>query len=455
MKGKTSLLVLLTSFILYIMDIISDIYVAIQYYKNGEIWWCAITLVFVIVPHIIINTYAAYININFLWMSARKSFLMWILQISILASFKQEFTRWKREHWKGNTRDEQHSTNVTEMHNTRNEQHSADVTLTMHHTFLCLAEAFAESAPQCCLQNYIMIRQWHFPWYTILSTFLSLLSLAWSITSLEISCKTCQWARSTCDQSSEWASVSQASTNQGCQWAENNKQAKYFPKISLVVFVVAHLCLLVSRLTSLVVFAYVYRYYVFIIVGFHWLLVFTAICVGKKFDHSTRIISITKNGNKTDIRDRIRLTLILNASLRAYPMVFCLSSSIAKISFRKKISEKFRAFVFVFYGIFLLENTVMVLPAICSNAAHINFLTRIALPLVFAGFIMGVLFLVVYYSLCHPGKIMTEHNVRSATSNTVTHLLDASKHKEDNFEMKHVKSLVNEGNCYEDMEHDI
>ena len=105
MKGKTSLLVLLTSFILYIMDIISDIYVAIQYYKNGEIWWCAITLVFVIVPHIIINTYAAYININFLWMSARKSFLMWILQISILASFKQEFTRWKREHWKGNTRD--------------------------------------------------------------------------------------------------------------------------------------------------------------------------------------------------------------------------------------------------------------------------------------------------------------------------------------------------------------
>ena len=459
MKGKTSLLALLMSFILYFMDIISDIYVAFQYYKNGEIWWSAITLVFVIVPHVIINTYAAYINVNFLWVSARKSFLMWIFQISILASFKQEFTRWKREHWKNNrnTRDEQHSANVTGlgMHNSRNEQHSADVTLTMHHTFLCLAEAFAESAPQCCLQNYIMIRQWHFPWYTVMSTVLSLFSLAWSITSLETSCKTCQWVRSTCDvQSSEWVTVSQGPGSQGSQWGEK-KEVKSFPKKSLVVFLVAHLCLLVSRLTSLVIFAYVFRYYVFIIVGLHWLLVFTTICVGKKFDQSTRIISITKNGNKTDIRDRIRLTLILNASLRAYPMVFCLSSSIAKISFRKKISENFRAFVFVFYGILLLENAVMVLLANYSEASHINFLTKIALPLVFVGFILGVLLLVLYYICYHPAKIRTEHIVESTTSNKDACLLKGSKHKDDNFEMKHVKYFVNEGTCYENMEHKI
>lgn len=419
MKGKTPLLVLLTSFILYIMDIISDFYVAVQYYKNGEVWWCAITLVFVIVPHVIINTYAAYINVNFLWLSPQKAFLLWIFQVSILASFKQEFARWKREHWKNSG-------------NTRDGQHSADLTLTMHHTFLCLAEAFAESAPQCCLQNYIMIRQWHFPWYTVLSTVLSLLSLAWSITSLETSCKICQCVE--------------------------NQQNKTITKRSLLVFVAAHLCLLISRLTSLVIFAYVFRCHVFIIVGTHWLLVFVGICLGKKFDPSTRIISITKNGNKTDIKDRIRLTLILNASLRAYPMVFCFSSSIAKLSFRKKISKNYKAFVFIFYGIFCLENAVMVLISIFSElreAGHITILTKIALPLVFGGFLVGVAFLFLYYSCCHPGKISTRENVIPGTSNS-TGLLTAESVQNDGIvQMNHAKYFVNEGTCYEDEEHEI
>ena len=431
MKGKTSLLVLVMSFTLYVMDIISDIYVAFQYYKNGEVWWCGITLAFVFLPHIIINTCAAYINVNFLWMSTRNSFLMWIFQISILASFKQEFTRWKREHWKSrkNTRDESVD---PDMHSTRYEQHSADVTLTMHHTFLCLAEAFSESAPQCCLQNYIMIRQWNFPWYTVLSTILSLISLAWRITSLETSCKNCEWARSTCDQSSQRMSVSHSSVTQDCQGVEA-QQTYFFPKISLVVFLVAHLCLLVSRLTALVIFAYVFRYYVFIIVGVHWLIVFTAICMGKKFDQS-------------------KLTLILNASLRAYPMVFCLSSSIAKISFRKKISENFRAFVFLFYGIFILENASMVLLAVFGEAVYINFLAKITLPLVFVGFTLGGLSLLLYYRCCHPGKITREHNVES-TPCTGTSLLKGSKHK---MVIKHLKNyFVYEGTYYEEMEHNI
>ena len=428
MKGKTSLFVLIMGFILYVMDIISDIYVAFQYYKNGEFWWCGITLVFVFVPHVIINTCAAYINVNFLWVSTRNSFLMWIFQISIVASFKQEFTRWKREHWKTNTRDE---SSGPDMRSDSDEQHTADVTLTMHHTFLCLAEAFSESAPQCCLQNYIMIRQWYFPWYTVLSTALSLISLAWSITSLEMSCKNCQWTRSTSDQSSPWIPASHSSRS---QWLET-QHAHFFPKISLVVFLVAHLCLLVSRLAALVIFAYVFRYFVFIIVGVHWLIIFTAICVSKKFDQS-------------------KLTLILNASLRAYPMVFCLSSSIAKMSFPKRISESFRLFGSVFYGVFIVENAAMVFLAVISEAAHINFLAKITLPLVFVGFTLGVLSLLLYYQSYHPGKIATQHNVESTTLRAGTCPLEESRRKEE--VRKHVKKyFVNKGTCYEDMEHDI
>ena len=413
MKGKANLAVLVASFVIYIMDIISDIYVAFQYYKHDERWWCGITLIFVLVPHLIINTYAAYININFHWYSLRKAVLMWIFQISVLASFKQEFTRWKKEHWKNNR----------ESVSIRDEQHSTNVTLTMHHTFLCLAEAFAESAPQCCLQIYIMMRQWHFPWYTVLSTVLSLLSLSWSITSLETSCKTCQWARKTCGTS--------------------NKGDTKFPKISLVVFFIAHLCLLISRLTSLVIFAYSFRYYVFVIVVIHWLLAFTAICMGKKFDQSTKI-------NVTDIRDRINLTLILNASVRTYPMVFCLSSSIAKLSFRKKISRNFGAFALVFYGIFLSENSAMVFLSVFSTTPHIHYLSKIVLPLMFAGFLLGVMLLMLYYRCCHPNKLFRKQNVE--TTDKSLSKRNHGNHQKEIYELKDTKYFVNEGICHEDLE---
>ncbi|XP_028412775.1 XK-related protein 6-like [Dendronephthya gigantea] len=415
MKGKANLAFLVASFILYIMDIISDIYVAFQYYKHGERWWCGITLVFVLLPHLIINTYAAYINMNFHWYSLRKTVLMWIFQISVLASFKHEFTRWKREHWKNRDR---------ERVSTRDGQHFTDVTLTMHHTFLRLAEAFAESAPQCCLQIYIMMRQWHFPWYTVLSSVLSLLSLSWSITSLETSCKTCQWARKTCSTSI--------------------KEEKEIPKISQVMFFVAHLCLLISRLTSLVIFAYSFRYYVFVIVVIHWLLVFTAICMGKKFENSTRI-------NETDIRGRINLTLILNASLRTYPMVFCLSGSIAKISFRKKIGRNFGTFALVFYGIFFLENCVMVLLSVFNGTRpHINHLSKIVLPLMFVGFSVGVLLLMLYYKCCHPNKLFRRENLEATDTSLPNE--NQGKHQKEIYELKDTNCFVNEGTCFKDLE---
>ncbi|XP_046853630.1 uncharacterized protein LOC124446793 [Xenia sp. Carnegie-2017] len=178
MKGKVCLAVLVISFILYIMDVVSDIYVAIQHYRNDDKWWCVITVIFVLIPHFIINTYAACVNVNFLWIRREKSLMMWLLQISIFTTFKHEFFKWKRKYWKKS--DE----NVS--------QYSADITLSLHHTYLCVVEAFGESAPQCCLQNYIMLRYWHFPWYTVLSTVISLLSLAWNILTLETSCKLCQ-----------------------------------------------------------------------------------------------------------------------------------------------------------------------------------------------------------------------------------------------------------------------
>ena len=263
----------------------------------------------------------------------------------------------------------------------------ADFSLTMHHTFICLAEAFAESAPQWCLQNYIMMKQWYFPWHTLVSTFLSLLSLAWSITSLETSRKAFDWVVDT-----ETLSV------------------ESFPKKSLVVFLVAHLFLLISRLTSLVIFAYAFRYFVFVVVGVHWLSSFIAICIGRGFARSSEIdIHTTPSTIKINTQIVQIINIILGASLRAYPMVFYLSSSIAKLTFRKELRKHFKTFVSVFYVIIFLENVVMMVLATNSEAAHMNILRKIVMPLVFAGFTLAILFLVLYYRCCHPSVIRKRH----------------------------------------------
>ena len=99
-------------------------------------------------------------------------------------------------------------------------------------------ETITESAPQWCLQVCIMLRQWHFPSYTVVSTILSMLSLTWSITILEKERRT--------------------------------KKHKCFTFIDGFAFFNWQLFKLVSRLSAIVLFAYVLRYYLIIPLGYFW-----------------------------------------------------------------------------------------------------------------------------------------------------------------------------------------
>jgi formate/nitrite transporter FocA (FNT family) len=121
-------------------------------------------------------------------------------------------------------------------------------------------------------------------------------------------------------------------------------------------------------------------------------------------------------------------------------MIFYLSSSISKLIFQEKIRKRFTTVVFVFYAILFLENTVMVSVAIYSEAPRINFLTKIVLPIVFAGFISGALFLMLYYRRYHPSTIKIG-NVQS--TKTDAHVLRRSKYKEDNIEMEDAEMMNN------------
>ena len=102
------------------------------------------------------------------------------------------------------------------------------------------------------LRNYIMLRQWHFLWYTMVSVVFSFLSLAWNITVLE-----------------------KASKNK-------RSNENFSPKFTALTILLWQLSNLLSRLAAIVIFAYVFKGYVFAILGLHLVLINIAITIGRK-----------------------------------------------------------------------------------------------------------------------------------------------------------------------------
>jgi hypothetical protein len=90
-----------------------------------------------------------------------------------------------------------------------------------------------------------MLRQWDFPWLTVLSTVISLLSLAWSITAVEK--------------------------------ARANKNNHNFTLPATVVLFASQLFSLLSRLFAIAVFAYVFKEHVFTALAVHLLIVHVVI----------------------------------------------------------------------------------------------------------------------------------------------------------------------------------
>ena len=81
MVNKKQQLTLLVGLFLFVFDYGSDIYVAIQYWQNNEIWWFRLTVAFIIVPSIIVNI-TAFIQQKNVW-----SRIAGALQLSIVARY--------------------------------------------------------------------------------------------------------------------------------------------------------------------------------------------------------------------------------------------------------------------------------------------------------------------------------------------------------------------------------
>ena len=376
MRGKKKLFFLVTSFLLYLFDVGSDVLVALQYYRNHELWWFGFTLALIIIPSIIVNIWASIINFNILKEKSGRNLLICVFQLSMIQFYKKKLCQWKEENWYNRCCEKKYWNCSCEDCKSFVEVKKKSTEFSFYLAFLSYVKSFTESAPQWCLQNYIMLRQWSFPWYIIVSTVFSLLSLAWSITSLEKATKI-------------------------DKRLEVNKKPT-FPKVSRIVFLVWQLCILISRLSAFVIFAYVFRYYVFVVIGVHWVSVIVVISISVKSECNFPFWKV-----------------MLIALLTYFPFLFHMSSAAYQIISEKLCEKKFKVSMFTFYFVLLVENAIMVSSVWWNrtNTVHIKLLKNIELPLVFGGFGIAILFHLLYYCLCHPSKVEKRHEETPRTNN--------------------------------------
>ena len=195
----------LVGLVLYLFDVGSDIYVAFQYWKNDEPWWFGLTVGFISVPSLIVNV-IAFIELMNIW-----SFAAAIPQLSIVARYIEALIKSSVD--------------------------SDNLTRTDSLALLRYIQTITGSAPQCCLQVYIMLCQWSLPTYIVVSTVFSILSLLWSIMILE-----------------------------------KERMEDDFTISYAAPFFTSQLLALIPRLSTIVIFAYVFQYKVVIPLAAHWLL---------------------------------------------------------------------------------------------------------------------------------------------------------------------------------------
>ncbi len=209
-------------------------------------------------------------------------------------------------------------------------------------------ETITESAPQLCLQVYIMLRQWDFPTYTVVSSVLSLLSLAWSITTLEKEKKI--------------------------------KEGDY--KLSAAfVFLIWQLSTLVSRLSAIVFFCLRVSILRVIFLAAHWMLLSVTML----------IIQTSKHYCKD--------SLILSC-LIAYPSLFHSSKTVLRIPTVSRKVEMITGYIVI-----MLENIVMVTLSLTieiPGLPHMDILKPVVIVCIIGGSVISISFynIAFVYSEC-------------------------------------------------------
>ncbi|CAB4037421.1 XK-related 6-like [Paramuricea clavata] len=341
MRGKKELFMLNTGLVLFIFDLVTDIVVAAQYRLKGEYWWFGFTLVFIIVPLFIISFMAAF-QADF---CQTLSCCLMFLCSSIFVRYVEEFKYWKQTHWDNPPCGD----NYKECNCPDCEKYRVAITESNKSAYklawVRYVETLTESTPQWCLQIYIMLRQWDFPWLTMLSTVISLLSLAWSITALEK--------------------------------ARVNKNSHHnFTLAATVVFFTSQLFSLLSRLFAIAAFAYVFKAHVFTALAVHWLMMNVVLWLADGCNERGCELAGT----------------FLSYSMFTFLLMLHVPDSLTEGDYSDWFTK-------LWYSLISVENVLFAILALTiptSDVKHMSVLRPIVLSLVILGVVLGTIFLIVY-----------------------------------------------------------
>ncbi len=362
MRGKSQLLFLVTGMLIYILDLASDILIAVRYYRNEESKWFAITLSFIVIT-IVITNFAACLH------ASKDTFegpckWLWVFCAGcpILFRYIEELNYWKRANLDSSPCGKacQKSPCVECKRDLEKKQKLTKSIYSL--AWLHLIQTLTESAPQCCLQLYIMLNQWHFPYFTVISTSVSLISLVWCITALE-------------------------QARKGKNNDPNFKTGSAFAFLSWQFFAV------VSRLFAIVIFAYVFKYYVVCVVVFHWLVVTIAIAIHRKDEFKGEGVGPV-------------IFMFIASCFSVFPLVVFASEPLLPFFKNRRFWTLIVSFVLAMEDAIILAVSVgMAKFDDTIHVSHMELLLPVSIACVLGGIALETVFCLVYYRCCSRKEI--------------------------------------------------
>ena len=254
MGAKIQMVTMVAGFVLYLVDIGSDAYVAFRHYENGDRGLFILTCTIMSLSVLLCNIYATTV-LDAPWYLRILAFLS---LFSMVYLFTVEIRRSKDEHFGSKARPCDRKRYFTKCDCgvcTWQMRKSAEASLKMSQ--VRSMETFVEAIPQLLLQVYAMVDRQSYPWYTIVAVVISFISLIFGIFSLEKN----YWIR---------------------KILQENKYVKpvSFPTRAAFIFIFWQTLLLLARIGATVLIASVFHWLVLPITMIcHWLIVITVLVV--------------------------------------------------------------------------------------------------------------------------------------------------------------------------------